>query len=197
MINMQNLIDNATYLSIEEFGLRFDSLWENMKISFYKFENLQYYDESNDSPMFDLIDKNYNNFCEKLLHNKEEERSFYISALSKGISLKRLHFIDFPISKYIEFEYYSYYISNSLGENIKYNNSKEYKNQLLKDFVLFDSEHILIHDYDKDGKLKGGWYLSNKQYLEELNKWYNYVFEKSKSFESIMLPKKEILEKIL
>lgn len=67
MINIQNLIDNATYLSKEEYGLRFDSLWENMKISFYKFENLQYYDESNDSPMFDLIDKNIiifvKNYC--------------------------------------------------------------------------------------------------------------------------------------
>ncbi len=140
MLDMQKFIDKAIYLSLSEFNRKFDELWENMTESFKKFECLQIYDEPGECPIYDLINKDHNLFSKKLKQNKILDKPFYISALSKGISMKKLHLIEFPISDYIKYEYYSYYLSNYLGEFIKYNDIKKYNNIQLKDFVIFDNK---------------------------------------------------------
>ena len=112
--------------------------------------------------------------------------------------MKRLHLIEFLISDYIKYEYYSYYLSNYLGEFIKYNDIKKYNNIPLKDFVIFDNKYLLIHDYGKEGRIKGAWYLTEETTnLQELVTWYDASFRKVKYFQGIMKPDKNILDLIL
>lgn len=107
-----------------------------------------------------------------------------------------MHFIDFPITKYIEFEYYSYYISSSLGENIFYNKLDNYKNENLYDFMIFDSKYLIINDYDNKGKLIGAWHVDNKHIIKEVEKWYDDEIIKAHDFKEIITPCNELLEMI-
>lgn len=119
--------------------------------------------------------------------------------MSKGVSFNRIHLIKHPISKYIEFEYYSYYVNSALGENIYCKNYDVCYNFRLYDFMIFDDNRLLINDYDKDGNLIGGWNLKegNLNLINELINWYDEQLKSAYDFKQILVPRKEILESIL
>lgn len=200
MIDFQKYISQASYLSIQEFNSYFDICWNSMTKSFKKFECLQYYAEGPDSPMIDFFRKDIVSFAEKLLLFKETEKKFYETALKKNISLERLHLVRFPVTDYLCFEYYSYYISQDLGENIMIDNIDSYSNQKFYDFVLFDDSYLFIYDYDEQCKLKGCWYMTSERYsdlLKELSNFYNKIKQNSKPFQTMIKPDMKILNFIV
>lgn len=170
MINFEKYINCSEYIDIKSLLSLFDNYWDELNNKFRKFEHLQYYNEGLNSAMVDYLNEDYSTFTKKLLKTKESEKPFYIKPLSKGVSFNRIHLIKHPISKYIEFEYYSYYVNSALGENIYCKNYDVCYNFRLYDFMIFDDNRLLINDYDKDGNLIGGWNLKegNLNLINEL-----------------------------
>lgn len=197
MLNFELYKEKSKYYNVDDSTKIFNNIWDELQTSFKKFECQQEYDETSECPMFDLINKDYLTFSKKLLKFKNDEKPYYDDCLKKEVLLQRIHLIDFPITKYIEFEYYSYYISNSLGENIFYNTLDKYKNENLYDFMIFDSRYLIINDYDDNGKLIGAWHNEDKRNIREVEKWYDSVILESYDFKKILTPNKEILEMIL
>lgn len=199
MINFKKYIDCCEYLDNISLSNLFDKYWDNLNNKFRKFEHLQYYNEGSSSAMAAYFNGDYKAFTTKLLKNKESEKPFYIKLLSKGVSFDRIHLIKYPISKYIEFEYYAYYINSALGENIYCKNYENTLNGNLYDFMIFDENRLLINNYDENGNLNGGWNLKNENssLIKELIKWYDEQLRVSYDFKKILKPKKEILEIII
>ncbi len=199
MINFEKYINCSEYIDIKSLLSLFDNYWDELNNKFRKFEHLQYYNEGLNSAMVDYLNEDYSTFTKKLLKTKESEKPFYIKSLSKGVSFNRIHLIKHPISKYIEFEYYSYYVNSALGENIYCKNYDVCYNFRLYDFMIFDDNRLLINDYDKDGNLIGGWNLKegNLNLINELINWYDEQLKSAYDFKQILVPRKEILESIL
>ncbi|MCX8074879.1 MAG: hypothetical protein N2749_04755 [Clostridia bacterium] len=200
MLRIDFYKQNSKYISTSEFFKVFDEYWYGIKKSFKKFECLQYYDESEDCALKHLLNNDLNAFANKLHSTKVSEKKDYIEALSKGIVLQRLHFVEFPISSYIEFEYYSYYITSSLGENIFFDDISKHKDIYpLNDFMIFDNSNLLMNHYDSNGKLVGAWNLTDNKELiiKEITDWYDISISKSSDYKQICTPKKEILELII
>ena len=200
MLNFDIIKNNSNYLDINKFNEKFDEIWSKMEVSFKKLECLQYYDESKDSPMFNLMNKDIDGFVKKLKFQEESEKPFYDEPIRKKVELSRLHLIEFPISDYIKFEYYSYYITNKLGENIFFDNIKKY-NINVEDLIIFDGRYMFVNDYDKYGKARGAWYIEPSckvgNYVSEVENWFDSVIKKAANFKQLMVPDKNILERIL
>lgn len=197
MLKFEEYKEVSKYYNVDTSNKIFNNLWDELQVSFKKFECKQLYDETSECPVFDLINKDYSTFSKKLLDFKNSEKPYYDKCLEKGVLLQRIHFIEFPITKYIEFEYYSYYMSSSLGEQIFYNTLDKYKNEKLYDFMLFDSKYLIINDYDNKGRLNGAWHIQNEEIIKEVEAWYDNVILEAYDFKGILIPNKEILEMIL
>lgn len=197
MLNFEQYKQISKYYNVDYSTKIFNNLWKKLQVSFKKFECQQEYDESSECPVYDLINKDYSTFSKKLLEFKNKEKPYYTHCKEKGVLLQRMHLIDFPITKYIEFEYYSYYISSILGENIFYNTYDKYRNEELYDFMIFDSKYLIINDYNSNGKLVGAWHLENGEIIKEIEKWYDNVISEASDFKGILKPNKDILEIIL
>lgn len=198
MLKFEQYKHNALYLTVDEYQQLFDNCWENMAVSFKKLELLQYYNEGADSPYNSLKSNQIKKFCVELVNHKNAEKPYYIHALSQGIQLQRLHILEFPITPYIEYEYYSYFITSALGEQIKYLD-KQFLKENLSDFLIFDEQYAFILDYDINGVLNGAWSLTEKDLIKELKASYDqlFYFSNTHDFHEILVPNKQILEGIL
>jgi len=198
-MNITNLKKVGLYLNPSESIERFNLEFETMKHSFKKLETLQYYEEGDDFASKDLIEKNYNKFAKKIKQFKESEKQYYLNPLQLNVDLKRIHLISFPISQYIETEYYFYYVSNALGENIVFNDIEKFDKEKLSDFIIFDLKYLIINDFDEKGNFIGAWHVDeiHATAIENLANWYDKTFEKCQDFKMITKPNAKILEMIL
>lgn len=196
MLNFKLYRQMSKYYNADDSTIIFNNLWDELQISFKKFECQQEYDESSECPIFDFINKDYLTFSKKLLELKKREEPYYANCVNKGILLQRMHLIKFPITKYIEFEYYSYYISSSLGENIFYNIYDKYTDEELCDFMIFDSKYLIINDYNSNGKLLGAWHIEDEEIIKKIERWYDTVISESYDFKEILTPNKYIIDMI-
>jgi hypothetical protein len=190
-LDFQNLKNNSEYISVEDFFERFDKYYKNAKSDFKKLETLQYYHEDSSSPMWVYFKGDTKSFINSLEKFKQDE----LGDVSTGnLSEKRIHFIDYPISKYLEYEYYTYVVSSTLSQDIKILPTP--KNQNLSDFVIFDDAKLLIHDYDEGGKLVGAYdFLGSDEQIAKLSQVYDQLYKSSLDFESMFEPDKNIISK--
>lgn len=171
------------YYSSDKIFEVFNEYWNNTKSSFVKLETLQQYDVSEDPNYEAYIKGDYSNFLVALKEFYQSE----VKYINANISQKRLHYVKYPFSQYVAYEFYSYLISKALGEEIKCKVLEEDDNRLINmDFVLFDENAIIIHQFDNDGVYLGGWCYCNSSgdsLLSELKKEFECVFDKENSFE--------------
>ena len=188
-------IEHAQYLNLTTYQLKFDECWNHMNSHFRKLETLSFYDEGNSSPYLDLLANDMSSFCSKLKNFRKLEAHSSEQAMSKNVKMDRLHILTFPLSPYLIYEYYSYYISSSLGETIRYIEKDKIKEEDLFDFVIFDKNHVFIQDY-QEGILKGAWHISNILIIEQLCNLYDSIFNFSCDFRSMMKPDASLLDEL-
>lgn len=187
---------NSKRISVDTFYEKFSSYWDNMGETFRKLESLQFYQEGPESAMHPFFDGNVPDFVKKLRDFKNADAESSAQVLSKGIKMKRLHLVSFPISQYIEFEYYSYYISNFLGEDIRFKKVDVPSLPIVCDFVVFDNKNMLMHDYNRAGQLVGAWECEDKNIINEVITVYDKWFNSGEDFKGIMAPDEKILKGI-
>lgn len=87
-----------------------------------------------------------------LLEEKNNERHSIIKkAKNRWAKMDRIHILDFPLSKYIQYEIEVYKWNINCWENIYFINKLEYNNIIKNDYRLFDDEIVLIMQYDING----------------------------------------------
>lgn len=171
-------INNAEYLTKQIYFLDFSSTRNNMKNIMRKFEFLQSYSFLNE--------KNYVNY----LHN---DRSTYVDGLSlfaqndleaskkdalKFLKIERLRFVQYPLTKYLEHEFYIYKIINKNGRKTRFFDDKSLLIKNAKDFICFDDDLCYILDFSETDLL-GALKVTDKSIIAEIIEWYDCVMEKS------------------
>jgi hypothetical protein len=149
---MPNFFSNITVssrMTRQESHVRFDSAWDSLSVRFFKFECQQFYNEGAASPYHDFLAGDFDSFVRKLVDARREDAPFFEQAKARGTSFVRIHAINEPVSDYLKFEFYSYCLSELLGERIlvvDHSQAEMLAGGTLKDFQLFDDHTLLVQD---------------------------------------------------
>lgn len=165
------------YLSTEAFFDMYEELASNLKSEFFKLEVLQEYTEFEISSWDDLDNEVFSDKILQVQNSILSQKELFKGEIEKGIVSNRIRYVSFPLTKYVLFEFNAYLIATEIGENIYIIDSKsiieDIDGKYFCDYLMFDNERILIHDYD-NGILKGAYYSEDKNeiapYLEVKNK---------------------------
>lgn len=135
----------------EMFGGRFDAAWDRLSQRFFKFECQQYYDEGADGPYHDFVRGDHEALVEHLTALRREDLPFFQQARDRGAHFVRVHAIVKPLTEYMKYEFYSYSISELLGERIltiDLSVAETIAGASLQDFLLFDGSVLFAQTYD-------------------------------------------------
>ncbi len=135
----------------DEFGRRFDAAWETLQTRFFKFEGAQFYDEGPDGPYQHFIAGNLETLARTVVALRQEDAPFIREVVARGVNCTRLHALEHPISEYVQYEFYSYVLSEALGEKIFTTDiarAREVCGVIPPDFIIFDDRLLFIQHYD-------------------------------------------------
>ena len=74
-----------------------------------------------------------------------------------GRYVGRVHVVDRPLSDYVRYELAVYAENAAAGEDVLIADRSAHPDlsDLAQDFTLFDSETVILFDYDEDGRVRG------------------------------------------
>jgi hypothetical protein len=195
-----DLFRQGRQVSIEEFNRLFDQHWELMTKRFFKFEGLQFYDEGPDGMLKPFQEGKYEEFGNKLKAARAEDEPFFATAKERGCSFVRVHAARTPFTSYMQAEFYSYVLSEQLGERIYYLAEEVLKSQLgfvPPDYICFDSDCVLVHDYNENGTRKGGWAIEDHQVISSVEDLSRILESKAIPFRELMTPAPDVVAMLL
>ncbi|MBW4889205.1 hypothetical protein KXQ82_05740 [Mucilaginibacter sp. HMF5004] len=171
------------FLSNDDFFAKYYEVYPTLKKQFFKLETSQSYVEYNITNWNEIPSSQMPGIIKNAQANVFKQKESYSDVIERGVQLKRVRYITFPLSKYVLRQFSSYLIAEEIGERIfileESNKLDDLINrEIFSDFLLFDDEKILVHNY-VDGKLEGAYYsedpseiqpyLNLKQISEELS----------------------------
>lgn len=195
--DFRDILQLGTYLPLEEFLSNFDNEWERMSRRLFKFEALQYYDEGPSSPYHAYLGKDFSQLVEKLKAARTADEPFFHTAAAKGVSFIRLHAVKVPFSQYLQFECYSYVLSEKLGEQIYFIEEPTVLDEnagQISDFIQFDDAVILVHDYDASGALCGGWRIDDQVHILSISTIAESLLKRARPFSDFFIGDLEIMK---
>lgn len=186
-------------LSVEDFDRIFDEQWDLMSRRFFKFEGLQYYDEGPESVLVPYLAGRFSEFAERLKSARSEDSPFFASARDRGVEFYRVHAVEHPFTAYLEAEFYSYILSEQLGETILCVSRAELDQTetYVPDFLLFDNKLALVHEYDQRGTRKGGWCIDDPSAVAIISQVSEWLIQKGTPFKQHFEGIPEILAMLL
>ncbi len=195
MTDLRRDIFQGERLSVEEFNRCFDEQWELMARRFFKYEGLQWYDEGADGPIAQYLQGDVPEFVRRLRQARSEDQSFFDTASERGVEFYRIHAMKQPFTRYMEAEFYSYLLSERMGEQIYYIPEEKVlklAGGALPDFILFDTSLLLVLDYNSSGVLQGAWRVSAPMALEFVNDLATQLLEHGVPFKECFDSRPEI-----
>lgn len=190
--DINSFILKAREIDDEEFEMIYSNSWSNMK-SFKKFETLQTYNVGENSYTF-FKEKKYNEFVNELKTFYEFNKSEFEN-IKADARVQRLRYIIFPLSLYIQHEYYSYLISEKLGESIRFISQPSCLKDIV-DFILFDKSTLLINLFSKEYSFEKTLLFEDPSEgsLGVLYDDFECLFDSAITFKDLMKPDSEIIE---
>lgn len=114
----------------------------------------------------------------------------YDDIRSKGRLFTRFRLVKLPLSEYLEYEFWNYRVRAGLGEVVHVVDQTGTEGSLPScsnfDFLLFDDEVALIHDYGMDGLQVGGWLVATRDALDRLASIVTNLREQSVALETFI-----------
>jgi uncharacterized protein DUF6879 len=168
------LLEDSTRLTLEEFGSQFAVAWSKLETRFLKVESWQRYQEIDAAESQNAYNRGDVSLARELLRREAEgDLSLYEEVRQKKIDYARLRIARRPITDYLRYELMAYAIRAEMGENIEiieFPSTVSLPNDKYFDFLLFDRNTALIHDYGSGpvGLQSGGWLTHNQESLATL-----------------------------
>jgi hypothetical protein len=151
----------AEHVNLEGFTSAFSTFSANVQRRIFKLERLQSYVESDDESWREFQSGNIQRSLKLMPTLRAAEARYDIEFFRRGLQFLRMRAVELPLSPYLNWEFQSYIISAQYGETILVadvtNSDRNGALWNATDFLLFDSFAVLVHDYDSDGCLHGGW----------------------------------------
>lgn len=167
-------IKSGKRLDLNEFGVHFLELWSRTDLRFLKVECWQSYRELAVTTSQMAYERGDVAEARRLLRQESEaERSFYEDVERKGIDYARIRLVQKPLTSYLDYEFEAYRIRAKIGENIEVvlcDLNMRLPDGENFDFLLFDRNAALIHDYGEIGLQSGGWMTRDPVVISALEK---------------------------
>lgn len=169
-------------LNTEQYSIEWDKAWNNLKTEWVRIEALQDYSGEDESESLSAWIAGDRTKSIELLNTNEEWIKSFQKKGKAGIKLTRIHIVEYPLSKYLEWEIESYKkISIPIcGEQVFLVNKEVVKDLNPVDLTFFDDSDILFNRYDKFGKFIGGDILKDKVEIDILLTMKDQLLKKAK-----------------
>jgi hypothetical protein len=96
--------------------------------------------------------------------------------------------VEYPLSDYLIFEFYTYFISEEMGETIRFLEQSELEKVAgisIPDLVLFDDVALFQYQYSGE-ELNGGYYIRDSNEIRLVGELMERLFSRAKPFTEIM-----------
>jgi hypothetical protein len=174
----------------DRFFSRFESAFESVKHRILKLETRQTYREPGNPSWEALNAGNFGLALELLPSARAEDVDLYRSLSGRGVSFIRVRPVAFPLTNYLRWEIHSYIFNAAHGEQIyfvEYEKHRQlFEQHLRHDFMLFDSALALIHDYNSEGLIRGGWETTSQAAITSLATRYEQLFADAEPFSEFL-----------
>ena len=162
--------ESTDHVSREEFFQAFNEFSTKVQHRIFKLERLQNYVEEDNASWSEFQNGNIQHSLELMRTIRAAEAQYDIEFFRRGLQFLRVRAVECPLSPYVEWELQSHAISAQYGETILVANLTDVQRGGVlwntRDFLLFDSFAVLVHDYDSVGSLCGGWVCLDKAFVE-------------------------------
>jgi hypothetical protein len=152
------------------FYAAFERHWVGLRSRFFKLEPLQAYQEPDNPSFLDFRRGDSASAAAKLEEVVCQNSRYHTDACRRGVTMTRVRLVELPLSDYLRWEFQSYRVSARYGERILVLDltGAPRSGPLWNsgDFVLFDCSAVLVHRYDPDGFLRGGWLIDHPAAVE-------------------------------
>jgi hypothetical protein len=165
-------VRDARRLTAAEFGAEFAHHSRRVRSRTLKSETWQTYQEPGTESLREYTRGNFG-AVERLLEAEADlDRDVYDRVRANGTPFIRLRTVRMPLTPYLSFEMWNYVVRARRAETIEIvdlsDDPRPLPNHSYFDFLLFDEEAALIHDYGHDGLQVGGWLASDAAVLSRL-----------------------------
>ena len=130
-------------------------LYRTCRVSARRLETLQYYDVSGDEERQRAF------LAGETLppprQGKADDLALIADLRKRGRYVGRVHVVDRPLSDYVRYELAVYAENVAAGEGVLIADRSAHPELegLVRDFAIFDSETVVLFDYDDDGRVHG------------------------------------------
>jgi hypothetical protein len=167
----EEIIRAGQRLSLEDFGAEFGPAWRRLDRRFLKLECWQTYQEPAARSLDEFLGDDRGHLLDHLRHEAEADDVVYADLRRRDIDYARIRLAKVPLTRYLEWEMWSYAVRAKLGERIvvvRVRQDVPLPNEEDFDFLLFDRATALVHDYGDDGLQVGGWLVREPRILRQL-----------------------------
>lgn len=173
----------------EEFFAYFSHAWDAVRCQVAKIETRQIYQEPDNISYCHFMAGNFDVSLAVLADSRAVDDSLYAMLRARGVDFVRCRPIKFPMSAYLKWAIYSYKYNASQGERIFWCNEvalREYFGKYVQhDFMIFDSRFAVIHNYNDDGLIIGGWLVEDSDRIGKLLSIFSFIKANCHPFEAL------------
>jgi hypothetical protein len=169
----KGVVQGGRRLSLDEFGAEFQRAWLRLDRRFIKLECWQTYQEPATESLPEFLRGDRRRVLELLRTEAAADGVLYADVARRGVEYARVRLARVPLSRYLEWELWSYRVRQCLGERIllvSVGPGLPLPNERDFDFLLFDRSVALVHDYGEDGLQVGGWLVDDPPVLRQLER---------------------------
>jgi hypothetical protein len=194
MMNMlqstKKITEKAQYLaSSDEFFGKFHLGFDAVRGQILKLETKQFYDEVGNASFDAFRSGDLKKAIALISESKQAEVDDYEHLRSNHIDFVRCRPVVKPLSDYLKWEFLNYDINQEFGERIYLINMIQaqdlFENFALHDFMVFDCRFAYVHDYDDEGRLRGGWFTDDTESIVALLNLFGLIKANSVSYSSV------------
>lgn len=164
-------LDPGDHVSVDGFVAAYHKFSVQVRHSIFKLERLQAYQEPTNESWHKFVAGNLEDSLRLIPQIRAADAQEDIAFFRRGLHFDRVRAVELPLSPYLKWELEFYKISAQYGETIlitDITNADRYGSFWnSRDFLLFDSLAVLVHDYDVDGLLNGGWICRDKSFIDK------------------------------
>ena len=166
----KQLVNDIEYVSgIDEFFAAFSDAWGATTGQVLKLETRQIYKEPGNASLGAFLEGDVPLAIARLPDYRKGDLELYADLERRNIEFIRCRPIVQPITEYLRWELECYRFNAKHGEKIYFLDRTDIFDTLaLHDFIVFDRSVAVIHDYNEDGLMKGGWVTREEEKIDAL-----------------------------
>ena len=170
LITTSAIIADAEYFSnVSEFFQAFDDPWDKVQAQILKLETRQTYREPGNESYEAMQNGDFELALRLLPEVRKEDDELYEALRKRKVDFIRCRPIIRPIAEYLRWEIECYKLNEQYGERIYFTDHSElFDKYALHDFMVFDRFGAMVHDYDENGEIKGGWAIRDTAQIDGL-----------------------------